>query len=158
MNQTIPASRVTQTHWTSCVASGDQIAAMFTKPIEPVNWVEDFLQVIPGPGSTGFSRRIRNEEQHACPACDSTETDKLVHVPNAAGWGLDYSCRCGADYNDEDIDWGPSIERIRAKITDQTKVDFTYWWDRSAPAEAQPVYDEDHYLAAVVLGDERVER
>lgn len=159
MSYQIPASRVTETYVAPCVST--TFEALSTKPVSPENWVEDFLQVLPGPGSIGFTKLLPATEQHVCPACRSESTEKLQHVPNLASWGLDYSCSCGADYSGDDIPEVGDDEwpMRRPEVTEQSKADYAYWRVRCAPAEAEAVYDEDHFLAAVVFPDgQRVSR
>lgn len=156
----IPTSRLKCTHYNPAVASGPDAMQQITgKTIEPANWVEDFQQVTAGTGSIGFSRRITDGEQHPCPACGSSTSRKLTHEPNCAYWGQDHSCECGADYTSEDIGWDHARASILEAITEQTKADFAYWWERSAPAGSQALYEEDRtMLSAVRLPDGRIVR
>lgn len=167
----IPTSRVEPTHWNPPVASGrDAIATITGKKVAPENWVEDLKQVTAGPGSIAFSRKTSEKGQHACPNCLSTTSRKLDHVPNCGYWGLDHSCECGLDYTSEDIgyddpSWLPegftSFVEYRRSLgvaidLDKGKADFEHWWERSAPAGTEAVYDE-HYtmLLGVRLPDGR---
>lgn len=167
----IPASRLDRTHWNPAVSSGPSaVMDIVGKRLAPQNWVEDLQQVTSGAGSVAFTRRTSEADQHPCPNCRSTTSRKLDHVPNCAHWGVDHSCECGLDYAHDDIGmddpaWLPEgvgsfVEHRRGLglrvDLEQGRADFEHWWERSAPAGSEPVYDEGAYsLLGVRLPDGR---
>lgn len=154
----LPVSRVTETHYAPSTVVGLKNTYLLShKPVEPENWIEDFQQVTSGAGSVAYSAEVSADRQHACPLCGSTTSDKLVHVPNCAYYGLQYSCSCGCDYDAEDVPDPefPSLQPLTPPVgTEQTKANFAYWWARRAPADAKPIYDDEGlFCRSIQLSD-----
>ena len=154
------------TYVAPCVAPLAKISTIFSKKTEPETWVDDLLQVTSGAGSIAYSTVLPAEKQHSCPLCGSNATVKLVHVPNCAYYELEFSCRCGADYDGELVGletYGPERtslglrtlrERHTPEVIAQHQRDFAYWLARAVPMGTRPIYD-DHgsSLAGVELPD-----
>jgi len=137
-----------------------------SKPASSIkDWREDLATIEIGPGRCGYSRLVREAEQHQCPNCKSFTSTKQMHVPNCASWGNDYTCECGAYYSgdeaftQEDLDagcvvWQGILDQYTPEYLAQGRLDFAAWMHAMAPIDAEPIHTSSgDWLRGLMLAD-----